>query len=168
MRKVNVAFAVLSFVFTIPPVYGADTASIKAKSGDGIYVGLDDGTNWLVSQSDAAKVRGWTVGDDVVEIDDSEHCTTAELINSDEHGERACVRDASSLAASITDKSDDGQYLALDDGSKWLVSDADQSTAAIWLVTDDVLYVQGSKTCPNIEIINVDEDGDEVCARPIR
>lgn len=164
MRQAGIVTIALALLFTTHKIYGADTASITAKSDDGIYIGLDDGTKWLVSKSGAPIVHGWAVGDDVVEIDDSKHCSGTELINADEQGEAVCVRDVSSNTASITDKSDDGEYLELDDGSRWIVSDADQSTSTTWLVSDDVIYLSGSKTCPSIEIIDIDEDGDEVCA----
>ena len=32
-------------------------------------------------------------------------------------------------AASISDKSDDGAYLSLDDGTKWIVESSDRNTA---------------------------------------
>jgi hypothetical protein len=69
--------------------------------------------------------------------------------------------------ASITDKSDDGSYLALDDGTKWIVEPSDRSTASTWTVGDDVVYIDDSKNCTNVEIINTDEGGDEVCAKQI-
>ncbi len=69
--------------------------------------------------------------------------------------------------ASIQAKSDDGAYLALDDGTKWIVSSSDRSTVSTWTVGDDVVYVEDSKNCTNTEIINTDEDGDEICVKPL-
>lgn len=150
------------------PAVAADTASITAKANDGAYVGLDDGTKWLVEHSDESTVSAWTVGDDIVEVDDSTSCSDTELIDTDESGEEACAHSAQSDTSSITDKSDDGAYLSLDDGTRWLVSDGDQSTSETWLVADDVLHLTGQQACANVEIIDVDEGGDEVCARPIQ
>jgi hypothetical protein len=75
----------------------------------------------------------------------------------------ACAADT----ASITDKSDDGAYLGLDDGTKWIVSPADRSTSSTWTVGDDVVIVGDSKNCSGVEIIDTDENGDEVCATKI-
>jgi hypothetical protein len=69
--------------------------------------------------------------------------------------------------ASITDKSDDGVYLGLDDGTKWIVSPPDRSTASSWTVGDDVVIVENTKNCSEVEIIDTDESGDEVCAKKI-
>lgn len=69
--------------------------------------------------------------------------------------------------ASITAISDDGAYIALDDGTKWIVSAPDRSTVSTWVVGDDVVYIDNSKNCSNIEIINTDEDGDEACVKPV-
>jgi hypothetical protein len=69
--------------------------------------------------------------------------------------------------ASITDKSDDGAYIGLDDGTKWIVSPSDRSTASTWTVGDDVVIVDDSKSCSGVEIIDTDENGDEVCAKRI-
>ena len=69
--------------------------------------------------------------------------------------------------ASITDKSDDGAYLGMDDGTKWLVASADRSTASTWTVGDDVVIVENAKNCSSVEIIDTDENGDEVCATKI-
>jgi hypothetical protein len=168
MRQFCILIVVFSLLSTAPIVYGADTASITVKSDDGIYVGLDDGTKWLVSKSGTPLVSGWAVGDDVVEVEDSKTCSGTELINTDEQGEAVCVLDVSGKTESITDKSDDGKYLELDDGTRWLISSADAINSSIWLVADDVIYVQGSKTCPNIEIVNLDEEGEEVCALAIK
>lgn len=77
-----------------------------------------------------------------------------------------CVARAAD-SASITDKSDDGAYLGLDDGTKWIVSPSDRSTTSTWTVGDDVVIVDDSKSCPGVEIINTDENGDEVCAKQI-
>lgn len=70
-------------------------------------------------------------------------------------------------SASITTKSDDGSYLALDDGTKWIISPADRNTASTWVVGDDVVYIDDSNNCKSMEIINKDENGDEVCATQI-
>lgn len=75
---------------------------------------------------------------------------------------------ATADTASISDKSDDGAYLELDDGTKWIVSPSDQSTVSTWTVGDDVVYIDDSKNCAKIEIINVDDSGDEVCAKQIK
>lgn len=164
MRQFSIVIVAFSLLSTATFASGANTNSITVKSDDGLYLGLDDGTKWLVSKPGMSLVSGWSVGDDVVEIEDSEPCSGTELVNINEHGEAVCVLDLSGKTESITDKSDDGRYLGLDDGTRWLVSDVDAVTSSIWLVTDDVIYVQGTKTCPKIEIINLDEEGEEVCA----
>jgi hypothetical protein len=69
--------------------------------------------------------------------------------------------------ASITSKSDDGAYLALDDGTKWIVSDSDMGTVSTWSVGDDVVYIDNSKNCTHTEVINTDDDGDAVCVEPV-
>jgi len=71
------------------------------------------------------------------------------------------------VKASISAKSDDGAYIALDDGTKWLVSSGDQATVSLWLVGDDVVYIDNSKSCSGTEIINTDEDGEEACVKPL-
>jgi len=142
---------------------------ILATSDDGIYIELNDGTKWLVVSSDASTVRGWILGEDVVEIGKSKPCAGTEFINTDEHGETACVRNVSADTVFITAISEDHKYLAMHDGSTWLLPTyADQSGAFIWQVGDHVLYIEDSKTCANVEIINVDEYGEEVCAHPVR
>jgi len=77
-----------------------------------------------------------------------------------------CVARAADTA-SITDKSDDGAYIGLDDGTKWIVSPSDRSTASTWTVGDDVVIVDDTKNCSGVEIIDTDENGDEVCAKQI-
>ena len=171
MRRLALLLAAVVVFYqlsTATVAYGADTASITVKSDDGIYVGLDDGTKWLVSKSGTSLVSGWAVGDDVVEVEDSKACTGTELINTDEQGEAVCALDVSGKTESIMDKSDDGRYLELDDGTRWLISSADAVNSGIWLVADEVIYVQGSKTCPSIEIVDLDEEGEEVCALAIK
>ena len=69
--------------------------------------------------------------------------------------------------ASISDKSDDGAYIGLDDGTKWIVSASDRSTSSTWSVGDDVVVVDDSNRCSDVEIIDTDENGDAVCARQI-
>lgn len=69
--------------------------------------------------------------------------------------------------ASITDKSDDGAYIGLDDGTKWIVAAPDRSISGTWVVGDDVVVVDDSKNCSDAEIINTDESGDAVCAKQI-
>lgn len=145
-----------------------DEKVIQAMSDDGIYLELGDGTKWLVVTSDAPTVRGWVLGEDVVEIGKSKDCVGAKFVNDDEHGEAVCVRDVSADTVPITAISEDHEYLALHDGSKWqLPSYADRSTAFTWHVGDHVLYIQDSKTCSNVEMINVDEYGEEVCAHSV-
>ena len=78
-----------------------------------------------------------------------------------------CYAARAADTASITDKSDDGAYLGLDDGTKWIVSSADRSTASTWTVGDDVVIVENAKNCSGVEIIYTDENGDEVCAKKI-
>ena len=57
-----------------------------------------------------------------------------------------CYAARAADTASITDKSDDGAYLGLDDGTKWIVSSADRSTASTWTVGDDVVIGEKEKT----------------------
>jgi len=45
-----------------------------------------------VSPSDRGTVSTWTVGDDVVYIDDSKICANTEIINTDEGGDEVCVK----------------------------------------------------------------------------
>jgi len=77
-----------------------------------------------------------------------------------------CVMRAADTAT-ITDKSDDGAYIGLDDGTKWIVSPSDRSTSSTWTVGDDVVIVDDSNTCSGVEIIDTDENGDEVCAKQV-
>ena len=158
----------VSVVLLLAPMGARSKAVIQAKSDDGIYIELGDGTKWLVIKSDAPTVRGWVLGEDVVETGKSKDCVGTKFVNNDEHGEAVCVRDVSADTVPITAISEDHEYLALHDGSKWLLpSYADQNTAFTWHVGDHVLYIQDSKTCTNVEIINVDEYGDEVCAHSV-
>ena len=166
--------ALLAFALTpavAQPISAADAKShvgekvIEAKSDDGIYIGLDDGTKWLVEKSGAPTVRGWVLGEDVAEIGKSKDCVGTRFVDTDEHGEAVCVRDVSADTVPITAISEDHEHLALHDGSKRLLpSYGDRSTAFAWHVGDHVLYIQDAKTCSNVEMINVDEYGEEVCA----
>jgi hypothetical protein len=56
-------------VFCVYAARAADTASITDKSDDAAYLGLDDGTKWIVSPSDRSTASTWTVGDDVVIVE---------------------------------------------------------------------------------------------------
>lgn len=69
--------------------------------------------------------------------------------------------------ASITDKSDNGAYLKLDDGTEWLVDAVDRIESSTWVVGDDVVYTSDTKECSKYKIIDTDENGDSVCASPI-
>lgn len=146
----------------------ADTDSIAAKSDDGAYLALDDGTKWLIAKNDQKTVASWLVDDDVVTVDSSKVCSATELINVDENNESACAIKASGYISSISDKSDDGTYISLDDGSQWIVEDVDAPTSSGWSEGDDVIALLGSRVCSRVELINTDEDGDEVCASPVQ
>ena len=79
-----------------------------------------------------------------------------------------CVGDAGAAdTASITDKSDDGAYIGLDDCTKWIVAAPDRATSSTWTVGDDVVVVDDSNKCSDAEIIDTDENGDAVCAQQI-
>lgn len=149
-------------------INAADTDSITAKSEDGAYLALDDGTKWLITKSDQKTAAAWLVTDDVVTVDSSKVCSAAELIDIDENNESVCAIDASSHTSSISDKSDDGTYISLNDGSQWIVDDGDTSTSSSWNEGDDVIALSGSRFCSHAELINTDDDGDEVCSSPAR
>lgn len=63
--------------------------------------------------------------------------------------------------ASIASVSDDG------DGTKWIISTADRATVSTWEVGDDVVEIEDSKSCAQVEIVNTDEGGDQACANQI-
>lgn len=151
-------------------VSAADTDSITAKSDDGAYLALDDGTKWLIAKSDQKTATSWLVADDVVTVDSSHACSATELIDIDidENNESVCAIDASSYTSSISDKSDDGTYISLNDGSQWIIDDGDTSTSSSWNEGDDVIALNGSRFCSRVELINADDDGDEVCASPVQ
>lgn len=145
-----------------------DTESIIGKSGDGSYLGLDDGTKWLIAKGDRSTVEGWSKADDVVTVDSSSSCSSTEIIDVDENNEAACAINASPYLSTITDKSDDGTYLSLDDGTQWIVSDADTSTSGVWNTGEDVLAINSSSICTDYELINADDNGDSVCASSLK
>lgn len=149
-------------------VGAAETDLITAKSDDGAYIGLDDGTKWLVVKSDQKTAASWVAADDVVTVDSSDSCSATELIDVDEDNDAVCAINASSYTSSISDKSDDGTYISLDDGSRWIVDSVDTSTLSIWIKGDDVIALSGSRFCTHVELINTDEGGDEVCASAVR
>jgi len=93
MRLIGFSLMLLAALsYVISAVHAADTASITSKSDDGAYLALDDGTKWIVAPSDRSTVTTWVIGDDVVEVSDSQSCTNTEIINTDENGDEACVR----------------------------------------------------------------------------
>lgn len=156
------------FLICSARVGAAETDSITAKSDDGAYIALDDGTKWLVAKGDQKTSASWIAADDVVTVDTSNSCSATELINVDENNEAVCAINASSYTSSISDKSDDGNYVSLDDGSQWIVAGGDTSTSSTWTVGDDVIALNGSRFCSRTELIDTDDDGDEVCASPVR
>lgn len=145
-----------------------DTESIMTRSDDGAYLALEDGSKWLVAPSDQQTAALWLVTNNVVVAGSTQTCPATEIINTDENNSAVCAIDASPFTASITDKSDDGKYIALDDGSQWIIDDADTSTSSIWLETDDVIVLRKSRFCTNAELIDTDSDGDEVCATRVQ
>ncbi|MGA7524634.1 MAG: hypothetical protein WBW84_19445 [Acidobacteriaceae bacterium] len=161
----RVAIIFVCSLFSVSCALAADSGSISAKSDDGVYIGLDDGTKWIIAASDRSTVAGWSIGDDVVYTGTS-RCSGTVIINTQSDGEEACAIDVGGNTESITETSDSGSYLALDDGSRFIVSSVDRSTTATWLETDDVIYLR-TKTCSGVEIINLDEDADEVCATSV-
>lgn len=169
MKKI-VWFAAFALLISAWPVraFAADTESITAKSDDGAYLALDDGSKWLIAPSDQKYVAVWLVTDEVVVVESSNACSGAEIINTDENNEGVCAIDTSPYTSSISDKSDDGRYISLDDGSQWIVDDSDTSTSDTWTDSDDVIVLKNSRFCTNAEIIDTDSDGDEVCASPVQ
>lgn len=169
MRRVSCCIALAAlFTISVVRVQAADTDSITAKSDDGTYLALDDGSEWLIAPIDQKTVELWLVADDVVVVGSSRSCSATELINTDENNESVCAVDASSYTSSISDKSDDGKYISLDDGSQWIVDDADTATSSVWTETDDIVVLSKSRFCTNAELIDTDSDGDEVCASTVQ
>lgn len=75
---------------------------------------------------------------------------------------------SSSQSASILANHASGAYLKLDDGTSYIVDAVDRVTSALWLVGDDVVVDPNSRSCTDTRLINVDENGDSVCAKPVQ
>lgn len=56
----------------------------------------------------------------------------------------------------LTDKTDDGSVLILEDGSRWSVSALDQIDTSLWLVTDNITVIEQSGPYP-YRLVNTDE-----------
>ena len=68
-----------------------DTESIQSVNGDGAVIELGNGSVWLVDPIDRIDTALWLPADDVMLVDTTK-CGDTTMINTDEQGETACVR----------------------------------------------------------------------------
>jgi hypothetical protein len=71
-------------------------------------------------------------------------------------------------SASILGNHADGAYLKLDDGKSYVVDAVDRVTSALWLVGDDLVVDSSSRSCDRVQLVNVDEYSEAVCATPVQ
>jgi hypothetical protein len=90
MKRI-LALAALTLSFSTAAT-SLDEADITAKTDDGSVLKTSDGKTWAVDRMDQIDTSLWTVGDTVIEDDDSKACLHVRLINKDEDNETACVK----------------------------------------------------------------------------
>ncbi len=68
-----------------------DSADITSKSDDGAVITTDDGNSWVVNSADRVTSSLWLVTETLIEIDDSNSCSSWELVNKDDNNSSVCA-----------------------------------------------------------------------------
>jgi len=91
MRRI-IAAGFLFLLVSVAAWASLEEADITDKTDDGSILITDDGVTWKVDNADAVTTALWTVGDTLIEDDDSKGCANYRLINKDESSETACAK----------------------------------------------------------------------------